>query len=158
MSWNDFFDDVFAVPMSDGQQNSMLRRLNRQVDRLRDRTRSDGRDGSAARNDLRDEIEVLHANFARAQLLLQALTTTLLRKQLITREELQAVIQELDLRDGEADNALSPAAVPGMEARPDQRRSVESSLDDLAREASLTDSASPREFLKQLENGEQPRG
>jgi hypothetical protein len=157
MPWNDFFDDIFSLSLSDGQQTSMLRRLNREVDHLRRMERHSRQDGSAARGDLRDEIEVLHANFARSLLLLQSLTALLLRKQLVTREELQSIIQELDLRDGQQDNSLDPTAIPGMQARPTERRSTEGALDDLSRRAALEESTSPREFLKQLGNREQPR-
>jgi hypothetical protein len=156
VSWNDFFDDIFSLSLSDGQQSSMLRRLDREVNHLRRMERHAQQDGSAARGDLREEIEVLHANFARSLLLLQSLTTLLLRKQLVTREELQAMIQDLDLRDGQHDSALDPAALPGMQSRPTERRSTEGALDDLSRRAALEESTSPREFLKQLENREQP--
>lgn len=157
MAWNDFFDDVFSLSMTDGQQSVVLRRLDREVERLRQIERHSRQDGSAARGDMRDEIDVLHANFARSLLLLQSLTALLLRKQLVTRAELQAIIHELDLLDGKQDNALDPAALPGMQARPTERRSTEAALDDLARRPALEDSTSPREFLKQLENRDQPR-
>ena len=156
MNWGDFFDELFTPPLTERQQNSTIRRLNREVDRLRERSQDARQDDLSARGDLRDEIEVLHANFARALLLLQALTTTLLRKQLVTREELQSLIKELDLLDGKPDNALCPAALPGMQTRPDQRRSTEAALDDLSRRPTLEDSTSPREFLKQLENRDEP--
>jgi hypothetical protein len=157
MNWNNFFDDIFIPPLSDGQQNRSIHKLNREIDRLRQRSHETQRDGRAARDDLRDEIEVLHANFARALLLLQALTTTLLRKQAITREELQAIIQEFDLRDGQADQKLDPSATPGMQARPAERESTEFAMGDLARRPLLNESTSPREFLKQLESRDQPR-
>jgi len=157
MNWGDFFDELFTPPLTERQQNSTLRRLDREVDRLRERSQEVRRDSVSARGDLRDEIEVLHTNFARALLLLQALTTTLLRKQLITRDELQALIKELDLLDGQPDSALSPDALPGMQSRPAERRSTEAALGDLARRPSLEESTSPREFLKQLENRDQPR-
>jgi hypothetical protein len=157
MNWGDFFDELFTPPLTERQQTSTIRRLNREVDQLRERSQEVRRDSVSARSDLRDEIEVLHANFARALLLLQALTTTLLRKQAITREELQAIIQELDLLDGQADRQLDPAATPGMQSRPAERRSTEAALDDLARRPALDESTSPREFLKQLENREEPK-
>ena len=156
MNWGDFFDELFTPPLTERQQTSTIRRLNREVDQLRERSQEVRRDSVSARGDLRDEIEVLHANFARALLLLQALTTTLLRKQLVTREELQALIRELDLLDGQPDNALSPAALPGMQDRPAERRSTEAALDEIARRPLLEESTSPREFLKQLENREGP--
>ena len=56
------------------------------------------------------------------------------------------------LLDGAPDNALDPAALPGMQPR----RSPEN-LEALAQRALAEgDSTSPREFLKQLENREQP--
>ena len=157
MDWSNFFDELFTPPLSEGQQSRAIHNLNREVDRLRERSQEQRRDSVSARGDLRDEIEVLHANFARALLLLQALTTTLLRKQLISRDELQAIVKELDLLDSQADQKLDPAATPGMQARPAERRSTEASLDDLARRTLLEESASPREFLKQLENREKPK-
>lgn len=152
MDWSTFFDDLFVPQLSDHQQNSAIRRMDREIHRLRAAARPPQGPAGSAQDDLRAEIEVLHANFARALLLLQALTTTALRKQLISREELQAVIQEIDLLDGEPDNALDPAALPGMQPR----RSPESLEAVAERALSEADSTSPREFLKQLENRDQP--
>ena len=152
MSWDTIFDDFFEVPLSPRRQKQMLRRLDAEVERLRASERVTRRDETTSHNDLRAEVEVLHANFARSLLLLQALTTTLLRKQLISREELQALIKEIDLLDGCA------------RQRPRPRRPARHAAPPLARESGSTrparlaegDSTSPREFLKQLENREQP--
>jgi hypothetical protein len=153
MSWDTIFDDFFEVPFSPRRQSQMLRRLDAEVERLRASDRVTRRDESASQSDLRAEVEVLHPNFARSLLLLQALTTTLLRKQLITREELQALIKEIDLLDGEPDSSLDPAALPGMQPR----RSPESLEGMALRALQEGDSTSPREFLKQLENRDEPR-
>jgi hypothetical protein len=153
MDWSDFFDELFTPPLTEGQQNRSLRRMEQEVRRLRDDARRSQRGGGSSREDLQSEIDVLHANFARALLLLQSLTTTLLRKQLITREELQAVVRELDLLDGQPDNQLDPAALPGM-----QSRATKEGLEELARRALQEgDSTSPRDFLKQLENRDEPK-
>lgn len=153
MDWSDFFDELFTPPMTEGQQNRSLRRMEQEVRRLRDAARRSQRSGGSSPDDLQGEIDVLHANFARALLLLQSLTTTLLRKQLITREELQAVVRELDLLDGQQDNQLDPGALSGMQPRP-----AKEGLEELARRALQEgDSTSPRDFLKQLENRDEPK-
>jgi hypothetical protein len=152
MDWSDFFEELFTPQMSDREQNAVLRRMEREIGRLREDARQSPRAGMS-QEELQRELDALHANFARALLLLQSLTTTLLRKQLITRQELQAIVRELDLRDGRQDNALDPAALPGMQPR----RSSETALDNLAlRALEGGDSGSPREFLKQLENRDRP--
>ncbi|MDX1946654.1 MAG: hypothetical protein SFU86_14735 [Pirellulaceae bacterium] len=147
MTTRGFWD--FQWSMSDAEQSNHIRELKRQAARLESRWNTLQREGTAEGRDLREEIEVLHYNQARTLLLLHGLTTTLLRKQIVTREELKTVMDEIDLLDGQADGALDPAASPGTKARPTERHSTGSALDDLAR--TLPDQEDPREYLKNLE-------
>ena len=149
MAWDHLFDDFFVTPLNDREQTLRLRELSREVERQRKQAGEARRDDSSVRRDLQAEIDVLHYNLSRTLLLLHGLTTTLLRKQVISPAELQAVIQELDARDGTADGALDPSAVPGLTPRPTERQSTAMALDDLAKR--LPPSDSPREFLKQME-------
>jgi hypothetical protein len=144
-----FWEDLFVPMLSEGEQNRSLHSLKKQLLAMQSRSADSRREGQAARGDLREELDVLQANFARTLLLLHALTTTLLRKQLITKGELQALIRELDLLDGQADNSLDPAALPGMKPQPEPR-STETVLDRLAKQLPAPE-PSPREFLQRLE-------
>jgi len=155
MSWNSFFDDLCSGELGGVDDSLTARHVRNEIARVRERMRESGRDAADVRADLREEIEVLHVNFARTLLLLHGLTTTLLRKQLITPQELQTVIQELDLRDGYPDQALAPDAVPGLQPRPAERRSHLTHLDDLAR-GPADDTPTPRDFLKEMEGRESP--
>jgi hypothetical protein len=148
---SDFWADFFVPSLNEGEQNRSLHRLRREVASLGSRVASQRTDGQAARSDLREELDVLQYNFARTLLLVHAITTTLLRKQLITKGELQALIQELDLLDGQADQAIAPEVLPGMQPKPEPR-SAETALDNLAKQMGDT-GPSPREFLKELEEG-----
>ena len=148
---SDFWTEFFVPKQTEMEQHRSLQRLRRKVGELADRLESDRKDGQSARGDLRDELDALQYNFARTLLLVHALTTTLLRKQLITRDELQAIIQELDLLDGQADQAMAPGALPGLKPNPEPR-STEATLDHLAQQIAET-RPSPREFLKELEEG-----
>jgi hypothetical protein len=148
---SDFWSEFFIPSLNEGEQNRSLHRLRREVAALGSRLSSERKDGQAARGDLRDEVDALQYNFARTLLLVHALTTTLLRKQVITREELQTIIQELDLLDGQADQAIAPEALPGMKPKPEPR-STETALDNLAKQMP-ENRPSPHEFLKELEEG-----
>jgi hypothetical protein len=154
MAWDNFFDDFFVVSMTDQEQSRRLRELSREMERQRQRASESRQDNSAVRRDLAAEIDVLHYNLSRTLLLLHGLTTTLLRKHLISSEELQTMIAELDVRDGQADGALDPSAVPGLVPRPAERQSTAMALDDLARQMPANPDT-PRDFLKQMEQREQ---
>ena len=81
-----------------------------------------------------DSIEILEENLSRALLLVHSLTGALVRKGLVTREEIAAVAAQLDMLDGQADGKLAPGSVAGTVKSP---------------ERPLT----PSEFLAKLENG-----
>jgi hypothetical protein len=148
---SDFWTEFFVPSLSEGEQNRSLHRLRREVAALGSRLSSERKDGQAARGDLRQELDALQYNFARTLLLVHALTTTLLRKNVITKVELQAIIQELDLLDGQADQAIAPEALPGLRQKPEPR-STETTLEKLAQQMA-ENRPSPRDFLKELEEG-----
>lgn len=126
-----------------------VRKLRDEVKRMRDRVSQTQDFATSAQKDSLRELDALQFNFSRTLLLLQALVQTLLRKKVISREELQAVIREFDLLDGREDNQLDPAAVPGMQPTP-QRQSPGAALHDFA--STLPDDPpGPQDYLKRLE-------
>jgi hypothetical protein len=81
---------------------------------------------SRARVDLGDEVDDLASELGKAMLLIHALIETCVRKEVLSRAEIAAVVQELDLRDGIVDGALKS---PKQERQP---RSVNEFLGQLA--------------------------
>jgi hypothetical protein len=93
MSWTRFFfHDYFTAQ----ELNKLDRRLKQQR-QLR----------SASSRELRDRVETLEDENARLALMLQALTECCVRKGVVTREELQRMVSEVDLWDGKQDGKLS---------------------------------------------------
>ena len=99
---------------------------------MHDDLKQSQRDSNAARARAADNMETLEENLSRALLLVHSLTEALVRKGIMTREEIAAVADQLDMLDGRADGKLAPGTVAGTVKPPD---------------APL----SPNEFLRKLE-------
>lgn len=76
-------------------------------------------EASDERARMTESLETLQENLARALLLVHSLTEALVRKGLVTREEIAAVAAQLDMLDGQADGKLSPGTVAGTVKAPD---------------------------------------
>ena len=71
------------------------------------------REANTARARSSENIEALEENLSRALLLIHSLTEALVRKGLMTREEIAAVASQLDMLDGQADGKLASGSVAG---------------------------------------------
>ena len=103
---------------------------------------------SRASADLRQRVDELEDDLGRATLIVHALAEACVRKGLLGREEIAAIVDEVDLLDGKADGKLDPAALRS----PDEQRakrppSAERHLHDLESQ----ETQSPGEFLSDLE-------
>lgn len=99
---------------------------------MHDDLKQSQREAGYARTRTTDNIETLEENLSRALLLVHALTEALVRKGVMTREEIAAVADQLDMLDGQADGKLTPGTVGGTVKAPDTP-------------------LSPNEFLRKLE-------
>ena len=108
---------------------------------------------SRSRSGMVNDVVELEEDLGRAVLLLQALLQAIIRKGLLTREEIMSVAAELDLRDGEADGQLDPRTVrPPGEREPERPGSPEAHLARLERSGGPHN---PGEFLRGLEDAEE---
>jgi hypothetical protein len=99
---------------------------------MHDDLKQSQREAGYARARAADNIETLEENLSRALLLVHSLTEALVRKGIMTREEIAAVADQLDMLDGRADGKLAPGNVAGTVKPPDTP-------------------LSPNEFLRKLE-------
>ncbi|MGI8981210.1 MAG: hypothetical protein ACR2FY_18440 [Pirellulaceae bacterium] len=89
------------------------------------------REASHARARATDTVETLQENLSRALLLVHSLTETLVRKGLVTRKEITAVADQLDMLDGRADGKLAPGTVAGTVKEPERPLSPQEFLGKL---------------------------
>ena len=89
------------------------------------------REASYARARATDTVETLQENLSRALLLVHSLTEALVRKGLVTREEIAAVADQLDMLDGRADGKLAPGTVAGTVKEPERPLSPQEFLGKL---------------------------
>lgn len=130
---------------------SWTRYLNRewwtyqQIDVLDEKIRQRARDDSSARAHISDRVDALEDALERALLLVQALGETCVRKGVLSREEIAAVVAEIDLLDGQADGKLAMA----RPASSSPARPVPAS--EYLRKLESQDAPTPSEFLERLE-------
>ncbi len=89
------------------------------------------RDASYARARSTETVEMLQENLSRALLLVHSLTEALVRKGVVTREEIAAVAAQLDMHDGKADGKLAPGTVAGTVKEPERPLSPQEFLGKL---------------------------
>lgn len=86
--------------------------IDTRIKRMRART-------ADARADVVDRVATLEDNLGRVLLLLSALSETCISKGVVTREELAAMAEQVDLDDGIADGKLDPTILrPEEDERP----------------------------------------
>jgi len=119
-----------------------------QIDRLDAKVRQIRLHESASRGRDMDRFEILEDDLARMALLVHALSEACVRKGVLTREEITAMIEEVDLADGQADGKLDPAVMrPEDQQRPRHPPTPREHLRELERR----DDLGPSEFLAGLE-------
>ena len=96
--------------MHDYWQTSQIDRLDRHVRSMRLRE-------SASRGQLSDRVDELEDALARTTLALFTLHEACLRKGLLSSDDLNAVMDEIDLRDGVRDGKLNPESLKPPEER-----------------------------------------
>jgi hypothetical protein len=102
----------------------------------------------ASRAKLLDRVDELEDDLCRMSLLVHALTEACIKKGVLTREEISAMAQQVDLLDGQADGKLDPAALDSSrEPRAERHRTPGEHLQQLEKQGQQT----PREFLADLE-------
>lgn len=101
---------------------------------LEDDVRQARREASRAHSISGESVDVLTDNLARSLLLVHTLIETLVRKGLVTREELVTTMNELDALDGESDGKLTPGTLPGTVKPPPRTQSTEEFLRNLEKE------------------------
>ena len=98
---------------------------------MHDDLKQSQREASHARARATESVETLQENLSRALLLVHWLTEALVRKGLITREEIAAVTSQLDMLDGQADGKLAPGTVAGTVKEPERPLSTQEFLGKL---------------------------
>ena len=98
---------------------------------MHDDLKQSQREASHARARATESVETLQENLSRALLLVHSLTEALVRKGLVTREEIAAVASQLDMLDGKADGMLAPGTVAGMVKEPERPLSTQEFLGKL---------------------------
>ena len=104
-----------------------------ELNRIDDAAKRRRQIASSARADLRGRVEDLEDDLARMALLVHGLVEACVRKGALTREEISAVMAEVDLADGVADGKLDPATQRPADEPPKR-------------------SPRPEDFLKNLES------
>lgn len=99
---------------------------------MHDDLKQSQREAGKARAKEADTLETLEENLSRALLLIHALTEALVRKGVMTREEIAAVADQLDMLDGKLDGKLALGSVEGTVKAPERP-------------------VTPEEFLRKLE-------
>ena len=79
-----------------------------------------------------DRLATIEADNAQMKLYLVALTRMLLNRKITTPEELQRLIEEVDLMDGEADGKVTGDIRPDGSIAPPPQEPLRTDLDDLA--------------------------
>jgi hypothetical protein len=104
MSWmRELFRDFFPA--------QELNRLDAAMERRRSRA-------AAERIDLRAHILEVEDDLARLALVVHALAETCLKKGVLTREEIAAMMAKVDLLDGVADGKLDPSVMRPVDEPP----------------------------------------
>lgn len=98
---------------------------------MHDDLKQSQREASHARARATETAETLQENLSRALLLVHSLTEALVRKGLVTREEIAAVATQLDMLDGQADGKLAPGTVAGTVKEPERPLSTQEFLGKL---------------------------
>jgi hypothetical protein len=98
---------------------------------MHDDLKQSQREASHARARATETVETLQENLSRALLLVHSLTEALVRKGLVTREEISAVAAQLDMLDGQADGKLGPGSVAGTAKAPERPLSTQEFLGKL---------------------------
>jgi hypothetical protein len=98
---------------------------------MHDDLKQSQREASHARARASQSVETLEENLSRALLLVHSLTEALVRKGLVTREEIAAVASQLDMLDGKADGMLAPGTVAGTVKEPERPLSTQEFLGKL---------------------------
>lgn len=101
---------------------------------LEDDVRQARREASRAHSISGESVDVLTDNLARSLLLVHTLIETLVRKGLVTREELVTTMNELDALDGQSDGKLAPGTLPGTVKPPPRSQTAEEFLRNLEKE------------------------
>jgi len=100
---------------------------------MHDDLKQSQREASHARARATESVETLEENLSRALLLVHSLTEALVRKGLVTREEISAVASQLDMLDGKSDGKLGPGTVAGTVKEPERPLSTQEFLGKLER-------------------------
>ena len=100
---------------------------------MHDDLKQSQRDANHSRARAADRVEALDENLSRALLLVHSLTEALVRKGLLTREEIAAVADQLDLLDGRADGKLAPGSIAGTTKSPERPLTPQEFLGKLER-------------------------
>ena len=98
---------------------------------MHDDLKQSQREASHARARATESVETLEENLSRALLLVHSLTEALVRKGLVTREEISAVASQLDMLDGKSDGKLGPGTVAGTVKEPERPLSTQEFLGKL---------------------------
>ena len=98
---------------------------------MHDDLKQSQREASHARVRATESVEALEENLSRALLLVHALTEALVRKGLVTREEIAVVAAQLDMLDGQADGKLALGTVAGTVKVPERPLSTQEFLGKL---------------------------
>jgi hypothetical protein len=100
-----------------------------------------------------NRVDVLEYNLSRVLLILQTLIVACRQKNVFTEAEFDALQQEMDIADGQADGTMAFESVAGFQKKPEQTsffsflRNMDSSPDS---------SDTPGEFLSKLNGMDQP--
>ena len=78
-----------------------------------------------------ESLESLEENLSRSLVLVHSLMEALVRKGLVTREEIAATAAQLDMLDGQADGKLATGTLSGSIKRPDKPLSTQEFLGEL---------------------------
>ena len=95
---------------------------------MHDDLKQSQREASHARARATESLESLAENLSRSLLLVHSLMEGLVRKGLITREEIAAVAAQLDMLDGQADGKLDPGSSAGTVKAPERPLSTQEFL------------------------------
>ena len=119
-----------------------------ELNRIDERFRRSRTASASTRAGMYDRIDELEDDLGRATLIVHALAEACVRKGLLTREEIAAMVNEVDLRDGKSDGKLDSTALRPPRAEHARRpMSPEQHLHELEKQ----DESSPGDFLADLE-------
>jgi hypothetical protein len=121
----------------------------KELDRIDERMRSMRSSSARSAGDARERVEELEDDLGRLTLLVHALAEACVRKGVLSRDEIAAVADDIDLLDGCADGKLAPSSLRDPDSR---RESRPQSPEEHLRQLEKRDPQSPGEFLSNLED------